>query len=719
MSFKNLNSFVLIFLCGIFATAQQGGGMWIPTELNEQEMKEMGMNISAKDIFNPNKASIKDAIVHFGGGCTSEIISPKGLLLTNHHCGYSQIQSHSTVENNYLKDGFWADSHKKELPNKGLTATFVVDIKDVTEKVLQGVSMGDSEQDRINRVKDNSDIILANTVKKSWQDAMIKPFYKGNKYYLFITETYKDVRLVGTPPSSIGKFGSDTDNWVWPRHTGDFALFRIYADKNNRPAEYSKNNVPYKPKHYLPVNVGGIEEGDFTFVFGFPGRTNEYLPSFAIEQITQKLNPARIKLREESLKIIDGYMKSDEKIKIQYASKFARVANYWKKWIGENQGIEKSGAIKIKQDYERVLSERINENCMMERSERCVKYPSLLSELKQLYSDIEVYNFASAYFDEAIYRNSETFRTALILNNLLLRENDTDYYNRIKSYLSGIYKNYNAQVDKEVSLKLWEMYQANMPIEFVPLTVSISAQDFENSILTGKKDINGINFMTDTEKAFENKANLLSALKNDPLVQKIGEINKYYILGLGNNKSELQAEIDNRMRLYMKAQMDFMKDKKFFPDANSTLRVTYGKVDGYQPKDAVKYGHQTTLKGVMQKYVPNDYEFDVPAKLTELYEKEDYGIYEQDGELPVNFIATNHTTGGNSGSPALDADGNLIGLNFDRVWEGTMSDLYYDPEICRNIMVDARYILFIIDKYANAKHLIKEMKLVSKDKKKK
>lgn len=693
--------------------------MWIPTELNEQEMKEMGMNISAKDIFNPDKASIKDAIVHFGGGCTSEIISPKGLLLTNHHCGYSQIQSHSTVENNYLKDGFWADSHKKELPNKGLTATFVVDIKDVTEKVLQGVSMSNSEQDRINRVKDNSDIILANTVKKSWQDAMIKPFYKGNKYYLFITETYKDVRLVGTPPSSIGKFGSDTDNWVWPRHTGDFALFRIYADKNNRPAEYSKNNVPYKPKHYLPVNVGGIEEGDFTFVFGFPGRTNEYLPSFAIEQITQKLNPARIKLREESLKIIDGYMKSDEKIKIQYASKFARVANYWKKWIGENQGIEKSGAIKIKQDYERVLSERINKNCMMERSERCVKYPSLLSELKQLYSDIEVYNFASAYFDEAIYRNSETFRTALILNNLLLRENDTDYYNRIKSYLSGIYKNYNAQVDKEVSLKLWEMYQANMPMEFVPLTVNISAQDFENSILTGKKEIKGINFMTDTEKAFENKANLLSALKNDPLIQKIGEINKFYELGVGSKKSELQAEIDNRMRLYMKAQMDFMKDKKFFPDANSTLRVTYGKVDGYQPKDAVKYGHQTTLKGVMQKYVPNDYEFDVPAKLTELYEKEDYGIYAQDGELPVNFIATNHTTGGNSGSPALDADGNLIGLNFDRVWEGTMSDLYYDPEICRNIMVDARYILFIIDKYANAKHLIKEMKLVNKDKKKK
>ena len=703
---KLFSSLFIVFVSLSFA--QQGGGMWIPTELNESEMKQMGMNISAQDIFNPNAPSIKDAIAHFGGGCTSEVISPKGLLLTNHHCGYGEIQSHSTVEHNYLEDGFWADSFETELPNPGLTATFIVDIKDVTDKVLQGVSLGDSETARNGRIKDNIDIISANQVKESYQDVMVKPFYKGNKYYMFITETYRDVRLVGAPPSSIGKFGSDTDNWMWPRHTGDFSIFRIYADKNNKPADYSKDNVPYAPKHYLPVNIGGVEEGDFTFVFGFPGSTDEYLPASSLEQLTTKLNPAKIKIRENALKIIDGYMKTDKEIKIQYASKYARVANYWKKWIGENQGLAQSNAIAQRKEYEKEFLNNVRKTCIVEKSIRCAEYPHLIADLDRLNAEIENYNFAKDYFDEAIYRNSETFRVALLLNNVINKENEKDfdaYYGRIQNYLTGLFKDYNATVDTEVSLKLWDMYKTDMPQQFQPKNVEISNSDFANSIITNE-------LYTSTESVLKDKSSFLNKIKSDPIVQKIGVVEKAYESSVSKRRSELQSQIDNKMRRYMQAQLEIMPDKKFFPDANSTLRVTYGKVNGYSPKDAIYYAPESTLKGVMEKYVPGDYEFDLPAKLIALYNQKDYGEYAENGEVPVNFLATNHTTGGNSGSPALDADGNLIGLNFDRVWEGTMSDYNYDPEICRNIMVDARYILFIIDKFANAQRLKEEMTLV-------
>ena len=691
-----------------FTFAQQGGGMWIPTELNEAEMKQMGMKISAKDIFNPNSPSIKDAIAHFGGGCTSEVISPKGLLLTNHHCGYGEIQSHSTVENNYLEDGFWADSFESELPNPGLTATFIVDIKDVTDQILQGVSLSDSEDARNGRIKDNMDIIAANQVKESWQDVLIRPFYKGNKYYLFITETYRDVRLVGAPPSSIGKFGSDTDNWMWPRHTGDFSIFRIYAGKDNKPADYSPENVPYTPKHFLPVNIGGVDEGDFTFVFGFPGSTDEYLPASSIQQITTKLNPAKIDIRNNALKIIDGYMKEDPQIKIQYASKYARVANYWKKWIGENQGIAQSGAIQKKKDYEEKFLQNVRNICRTEKSIRCAEYPHLIADIDRLNAEIEPYNFAKDYFDEAIYRNSETFRVALTLNNLIKKEKDADfndYYNRVQNYLTSLFKDYNPTVDTEVSLKLWDMYKNNMPQQFQPENVNITPSDLKSSVITNA-------LFADVVKTMSDKNAFMSDIKNDPVIHKIGQVESAYEKGASGNRSKLQAQIDNKMRRYMKAQMEVMRDTKFFPDANSTLRVTYGKVNGYQPKDAVYYAPESTLGGVIEKYIPGDYEFDVPQKLIALYNDKDYGAYGENGKMPVNFIATNHTTGGNSGSPALDANGNLIGLNFDRVWEGTMSDYYYDPAISRNIMVDARYILFIIDKYANAQRLIEEMKLV-------
>lgn len=706
---------LLILLISGFTFAQQGGGMWIPTELNESEMKQMGMKISAEDIFNPNSPSIKDAIAHFGGGCTSEVISSRGLLLTNHHCGYSQIQSHSTLENDYLKDGFWAMNGAEELPNKGLTATFIIDIKDITDKILQGVSDEMTEEKRQEFIKSNIEIISKNVVKESYQDVLIRPFYKGNKYYQFITETYRDVRLVGAPPSSIGNFGVDTDNWSWPRHTGDFSLFRIYADKNNKPAEYSSENIPYTPKHFLPVSIKGIEEGDFTFVFGFPGTTDEYLPAVALEQTLTTINPARIGIRDVALKILMNKMKKDDATRIKYASKYARISNYHKKWTGESLGLKKSGAVDLRKKYEQEFTQRIEKDPALK-----AEYGGLLKELSELYQGKEKYESAEIYFDEAIYRNSETFRIALQLQQLLNAKGTADYASlktRLINYLKGLYKDYDANLDQEVSLALINLYTKNVPAEFLPETViQIDAAAFQNSVLTGKQTINGVSILEDTQKAFENDELLLSALENDPLMQEIGLIQKAYENKVSPKYTAFSNQINQLQRKYMAAQLEVFKDKKFFPDANSTLRVTYGKVNGYKPEDKPRYEAVTYLDGVMEKYKPGDYEFDVSPKLIELQKNKDFGPYgvgkKKKAKMPMNFIATNHTTGGNSGSPALDKDGNLIGLNFDRVWEGTMSDLHYDPEICRNIMVDTRYILFIIDKFAGAGYLLDEMKIV-------
>lgn len=714
MKIFKLKTFLILLISG-FTFAQQGGGMWIPTELNESEMKKMGMKIDAQDIFNPNSPSIKDAIAHFGGGCTSEVISSRGLLLTNHHCGYGQIQSHSTLENDYLKNGFWAMNASEELPNKGLTATFIVDIKDVTEKVLQGISDEMTEEKRQEFIKSNIEIVSKNVVKEPYQDVLIRAFYKGNKYYQFITETYRDVRLVGAPPSSIGNFGVDTDNWSWPRHTGDFSLFRIYADKNNKPAEYSENNIPYTPKHFLPVSIKGVKEGDFTFVFGFPGTTDEYLPAVALEQTLKTINPARIGIRDVALKILMSKMKKDDATRIKYASKYARISNYHKKWTGESLGLKKSGAVDLRKNYEKEFIQRIEKDAKLK-----AEYGNVLNELSELYQGKEKYETAEIYFDEAIYRNSETFRIALQLQQLLNAKGSADYAGlktRLVNYLKGIYKDYDADLDQEVSLALIDLYKKDVPKEFLPSKeIQINASTFANSILSGQKEINGVKLNENPEQAMADDAAFISALENDPLMQEISAIAKAYEENVSPKYTSISNQISQLQRKYMAAQLEVFKDKKFFPDANSTLRVTYGKVNGYKPEDKPRYEAVTYLDGVMEKYKPGDYEFDVSPKLIDLHQKKDYGVYgigkNNKAKMPVNFIASNHTTGGNSGSPALDKDGNLIGLNFDRVWEGTMSDLHYDPEICRNIMVDARYILFIIDKYAGAGYLLNEMKIV-------
>lgn len=703
--------FIALFSVSVYA---QQGGMWVPSLLsgmNESEMKSLGMKMSADDIYHVNNSSLKDAIAHFNGGCTSEVISPKGLLLTNHHCGYGEIQSHSSVENDYLQDGFWAMSLAEELPNPDLEVTFIVKIDDVTQQAFEGTENLSSEAEKQAQIERNIAQIRNEYPKENWQDTSVRAFFDGNQYMLFLTETYKDIRLVGAPPSSIGKFGSDTDNWVWPRHTGDFALFRIYADKDNKPAEYSADNVPYTPKHYLPVSLDGVEEGDFTLVFGFPGQTQEYLPAVAVEQIVDVLNPARIEIRDEALKVVDSYMREDQQIKIQYASKFARIANYWKKWIGESQGLKKSNAIAHKKDLEQQFTDKVKQ------TNKQAEYSDLLPQFDGLYAEIEPYALAREYFLEVALRNAELLTVGFQLYQLenVYRsrgeQSFNDRRNNLIENLESFYKDYNAQVDREVFKKVVALYGEKSPADLTPDSIQnidyekLGDEIYDTSALTSYAILKEI-LTGDGETVFKK-------LNNDKGFRVAKDMGENYFSRIANDYERLSQEISGLQRNYMKAQLELFPDARIFPDANSTLRVTYGKVNGYEPKDAVTYSPVTYLDGVMEKYVPGDYEFDVSEKLIQLYNDKDYGVYaDKNGKLPVNFIGTNHTTGGNSGSPAIDAHGNLIGLNFDRVWEGTMSDIYYDPEICRNIMVDARYILFIIDKYAGAKHLIDEMKLV-------
>ena len=686
---------ILILFITVQVSAQQGG-MWIPSLLqgmNEDEMQSLGSTLTAQDIYDVNNSSLKDAIGHFNGGCTSEVISSKGLLLTNHHCGYSQIQSHSSLEKDYLKNGFWAMSFDEELPNEGLYVDFIVRIEDVTAQVLKGVTDAMSAAEQQSKIDSNSNAVQRETTKETWQDTRIKAFYKGNQYYLFVTERYEDIRLVGTPPNSIGKFGSDTDNWVWPRHTGDFSLFRIYADKNNKPAKYSKDNVPFTPKHFLPVSLDGISEDDFTMVFGFPGTTNEYLPAVAVEQIVNKVNPSNIAIREAALKVIDANMKKDDQIRIQYASKQASIANAWKKWIGENLGIKKSGAIQIKRDLEAEFIKRLTTKKQKQA------YGNLLPEFEKLYKDFETVNVKRNNYNEVFIRTNELMRMMVFAQQLeASASKGEEAFNKTRlsllNRLSGMYKNYNTAVDKGVFEGVMPLYTDKTESSIYNAT---AFTNFENAqkLLEGSSD------------------EVLKKLNNDAAYRYAKPMILEYLETIDPQWQAMNTQINALQKTYMKALMEVMPEQRYFPDANSTLRVTYGKVKGYEPRDAVQYEPVSYLDGVIEKYIPNDYEFDVPQKLMDLYKTKDYGQYaDSNGKLPVCFIGTNHTTGGNSGSPAIDAYGNLIGLNFDRVWEGTMSDIYYSPEICRNIMVDVRYVLFIVDKYAGAKHLIDEMKLV-------
>jgi len=717
---KWIKSFLLLTLLSIsafFSFANEG--MWLPQllgQLNEKEMKSLGMKINASDIYSINKGSLKDAIVSFGGFCTAEVISDQGLLLTNHHCGFDVIQNHSTLDHNYIRDGFWAKSKSEELPNAGLFATFIVRIDEVTKDALAGVTADMDERARQSQIDKNMAALRTAIKKETYQDVLVRAFFEGNKYYAFITETYRDIRLVGAPPSSIGNFGKDTDNWMWPRHTGDFSMFRIYAGPDGRPAPFSPNNVPYKPKKSLSISLDGMKKNDFTMVFGFPGRTMEYLPSIAVEQIITVNNPAKIAIRDRALLVLDAAMRKDEGIKIQYASKYASVQNSHKKWQGEVLGIQKTKAVEKKRAYEAEFQKRVDATPKWK-----AEYGNLLKELITAYGEYGPPSLARDYYNETFAR-LEIFAVASQLNRLqnAMDKNGEKGFNEtlpsVKERLQNLYGEYNAEVDKKLFASLMELYITSGDKNKLPEEVKKLIDKGDDNYSKMADKLYDDTDLDDPKKIMEalekDPKGFLQKYKDDDVNKLLAGINNSYNTQTTSSIGPIQNRINTLQRKYMQAQMDVFSEKKFYPDANSTLRVTYGQVKGYEPRDGVEYDQYTYLDGVMEKYKPGDYEFDVPQKLIDLHKAKDYGQYGSKGKMPVCFIATNHTTGGNSGSPVLDAYGNLIGLNFDRVWEGTMSDLNYDPSICRNIMVDIRYVLFIVDKYAGATNLIKEMKLV-------
>jgi len=708
---------IISILSLLYLQAQEG--MWLPMLIsqNEADMKAKGMKISATDIYNTNNNSLKDAIISFGGFCTGGVVSNQGLVFTNHHCGYGSIQALSTVEKNYLKDGYWAKSFEEELPAEGLFVQFIIRMEDVTDKILLGVTDAMSETERQSTIGKNIDAHKKTITLEKTQDILIRPFYDGNQYIMFITESFKDIRFVGAPPSAVGKYGDETDNWVWPRHTGDFSVFRIYADKDNKPATYNKDNVPYKPKRFLKISLNGVKEDEFNMILGFPGRTQEYLPSFAIKQIQDEINPRRIEIRDRALKILDAEMRKDDKTKLQYASKYSVVANYYKKWKGENLGLIRTNAIEKKLTYEK----EFDKNSYKDPKLRL--YSKLLADYKLKYQEFEPYAIARNNFTEVFGTNSEMLSLMQNMVSIVDRYNKDgekavqDRLPRIKGFLEGFYKDYRVDLDKKVFASMIDYYYNNQAAPYI--------SDYAKTQLeASNKDYNKLTESLYANTMFTNGEKVMKLLEGDPktLVTTIQEdpmlkFAKSFIDNFNTvavpKLTTIQPEINKFQRTYMKAQMQVMKNKKFYPDANSTLRVAYGKSTGYKARDGVYYLPKTTIDGLMAKYIPNDYEFDVPEKLRTLYQNKDYGQYkDKDGTVPVCFLSTAQTTGGNSGSPCLDANGNLIGLLFDGSWEGVMSDLSYDESIVRSIVLDARYLLFIVDKYGDAKRLINELKLV-------
>ncbi len=701
---------IRIILLGLLSFAQlqtqATEGMWLPYMLSDRadDMRQMGMMISAEDIYSINDGSLKDAIVSFSGFCTGEIISDRGLVLTNHHCGYGAIQSHSSVENNYLENGYWAQSMSDELANPGMYVRFVKYIEDVSVQVLAGVTddLSDEEKDAI--MESNIEALIEDRKAKADFEYQVKDIYYGNQFILVASVRYTDLRLVGAPPSSIGKYGADTDNWVWPRHTGDFSLFRIYADKENNPADFSEDNVPFKPLRSLEISLEGTQPGDFTFVYGFPGRTEEYLPAIAVEQMVGELNPLKIAIRERILETTKAYMIVDEQTKIMYSSKYASTANAWKKWIGQVEGLERTHGVD---------SIRAAEMDFMKQADE--EFQASLTVLNDLYAQgLEAFKKRDRFIEIA-YSGNEAFRFMWGIREWIDAGGE-EGAEEIAAALEGFYKNYNPSVDSSVAHSLFEFWlqdtEGNSP--------SFLNDAFEDGVNMGSYYANDL-FLRPTQRE-----RVMAMLVDDPeeLAEEIEESEIYEFMMsafnhyIGEVLPELrgiQNEIDHQQSIFMRGQMEVGNLADLYPDANSTMRITYGRVEGFEPEDGITYNTHTYLDGVVAKYVPGDYEFDLPSRILELHAAKDYEQYAADnGKLPVCFIASNHTSGGNSGSPALNAHGQLIGLNFDRVWEGTMSDVYFDPSICRNIMVDIRYVLWVVDVYAGADHLIEELNIAEK-----
>jgi hypothetical protein len=693
----------------IAAKAEEG--MLIPSVIAafESDMKAKGMKLNARDIYDVNNSSLKDAVMHFGGGCTAELVSSKGLLLTNHHCGYSQIQSHSSLEKDYLKNGFWAKNLSEELPNPGLTASRMVRIDDVTKTVLFGINETDPISVREAAIKKNMQQIIKDATAGTQYEAEVKPFNYGKDYYLIVKEVFKDVRLVGTPPNSIGKFGGDTDNWVWPRHTGDFSVFRIYAGAGNKPADFAKDNQPYQPLHFLPISFKNRKQGDFTMVYGFPGETEQHVVSGYLKFIMEKERPIRIAMREKSLSVIDAAMRSSDEVRIKYAAKQASIANAYKKWIGQVDGLKRLDAAAVKLEREK----EFNARCAT-KEEWQSRYGSVISDMNKLVADGSKWEFEYALAVEYLFVGPEIYRLARGIEDL--QTNYSKYVetnqlaaqlDKMKKGADGFFKNYDVTVDQKIFELLTAIYIKEKGVSDWKSTMQVaelSKQIYAKSILANKERylafLNGF------------KAGSIKKLTKDPgYALYLTFLNDFREKALPNFQ-QFDAKMNDLLKRYVEGKYTMFPDAKHWADANSTLRVTYGQLEGSKPADGMAYTEHTTLDGIIAKYNTGNPDFELLPRMLELHQTKNYGQYDQNGELWVCFTGSNHTTGGNSGSPVIDANGHLMGLNFDRTWESTMSDFMFDPNRCRNVVVDIRYVLWVMDVYSGAKHLVDEMVLM-------
>jgi len=707
----------ILFVFNFSAKADEG--MWLLPliqKLNIDTMHALGLRLTAEDIYSINNSSLKDAIVMFDGGCTGEIVSDKGLLLTNHHCGYGAIQNHSSVEHNYLKDGFWAMNHKEELPNPDITVTFLVRVEDVSKTMLKALDDTLSESSRKERIEQISDSIVSDAIKGNDYSASVESLFGGNDFYLFVYEDYGDVRLVGAPPSSIGKFGYDTDNWMWPRHTCDFSVFRIYGTPDGKPAKYSPDNVPLKPKHSLPISLKGAVKGDYAMVLGYPGSTQRYMTSYEVSEVMNITNPNRIKIRGLRQDILFKDMRNEEKVNIQYASKYSRSSNYWKYSIGENQGIKKLHIIEKKQQEEKEFTEWINQD-----NSRKSKYGNALSLIKRSIEGRAEYEHALQYIYECFFSSAEIVAFAnkeasYLYVTMLRTPSDRSLIDslarQLKAQWDEFNKDYNASTDLKVIQAILRLYSENVPSQFHPVFFYRIKSKYRNNFDEYVRDMFAKSVFADPEK--------MKALTENPSIKILDRAPVFQVARSALDMyrqvylqlAMFDEDYERGSRLYIAGLREMKPDELFYPDANSTMRLSYGTVQDYYPRDAVHYDFQTTLDGVIEKEEPENFEFTVPEKLSTLYRNKDYGQYGINGKMPACFLTTNDITGGNSGSPVIDGDGNLLGLAFDGNWEAMSSNIVFEPDLQRCICVDIRYVLFIIDKYAGATNLIDEMKIV-------
>ncbi len=702
-----------------FMSARGGEGMWLPVHIDSlklEDMHRLGFTLGAGEIYSNDHPSLKDAVVIFGNGCTGEVISPDGLLLTNHHCGFSRIQQHSTIEKNYVTDGFWAASRDQELPNPGLTVAFLVRMEEVTAIALKGLNDSNAEPERSSIIARNLFDIKAKATEGNGYISEVKSFFFGNRYFLFVYEVFTDVRLVGAPPESIGKFGGDTDNWIWPRHTGDFSLFRVYAGKDNKPADYSPGNVPYKPSEYLRISLDGVKEGDFTMVIGYPGRTDEYLTSQGLSLVAGKSLPAKIEMRSLRLEGLKNEMDKSPAAKLRFVSKYYTISNVWKKWIGVTKGVEKSDAINQKQIQEEKFSQWVKNNPAKDAG-----YDSLLYRFNHSYSQYGPLFLANDLGNELLnsIEHFSMVKNALSNYYSLLdssREYNHEAIRKLSASGMSFFRSGAGNVDKFILPEFLRIYAENTEAAFHPALYKEIREKYGNNYKSYTDNVFRTSLFTDSmrfEKLLRKSPRTIhKELWTDPVPAMFREFAHLLMINVHGKTDSLERELNRLYRKYLNGLMAMDSGRVFYPDANFTMRIAYGKVEGYKSQDAVTFLPNTTLEGVMEKEDDSIADYLVFPKLKEVYQNRDFGRWAVNGKVPVCFSASNHTSGGNSGSPVLNARGELVGINFDRNWEGTVSDYVYNRSICRNISLDVRYVLFIIDKVANASWILDELTLV-------